>query len=354
MTIEEEPSDSEVSYHKSSYFVNESKKPVTADTTLSSLPQLEPQDFLSILKNSSCNEKLRESREILMELYERLSIQWKFEAACGFNLLFYGLGSKRKMLNDFVIESFNSTHRIVIVNGYYPDICIKSILNELLNILNSDALKKKKKKKEEKIPSNAWDLAMYLVQKIEQDVILLIHNIDGSNLRNEKAQSILASLASSSRIRIIASFDHINTPALWDFVNLKNFNWLYHDLSTFDSYLTEISYENSLLSTNSVSTKGVVHVLQSLTKNAQQIFQLLAKHQLQEAASDSVGLDFQSFYKASRDKFYVSNEITFRTILTEFKDHKIMLTKRSSVDGLEYLYIPFSIAPIQTILESIK
>ena len=41
---------------------------------------------------------------------------------------------------------------------------------------------------------------------------LIVHNLDGSMLRNSRAQAILARLSKVPNIHLLASVDHINTP----------------------------------------------------------------------------------------------------------------------------------------------
>lgn len=43
-------------------------------------------------------------------------------------------------------------------------------------------------------------------------VCVVIHNIDGTGLRDSETQQYLARIASCSRIRMIASIDHVNAP----------------------------------------------------------------------------------------------------------------------------------------------
>ena len=45
-----------------------------------------------------------------------------------------------------------------------------------------------------------------------EDFYLVIHNIDGVMLRNDKAQTILSLMAKIRGFHIVASLDHINAP----------------------------------------------------------------------------------------------------------------------------------------------
>lgn len=57
------------------------------------------------------------------------------------------------------------------------------------------------------------DLIAYLNDKEENlYVYVIVHNIDGPGLRDSDTQQVLANLAASSHVRLVASMDHINTP----------------------------------------------------------------------------------------------------------------------------------------------
>ena len=47
-----------------------------------------------------------------------------------FNLLFYGLGSKRNLLGDFHTTMLNDRN-VVVVNGFFPSLTLKQILNAI-------------------------------------------------------------------------------------------------------------------------------------------------------------------------------------------------------------------------------
>lgn len=60
------------------------------------------------------------------------------------------------------------------------------------------------------------DLLSFLDQsQVEENdcvVCVVIHNIDGPGLREAETQQYLAQMASCSRIRVVASIDHVNAP----------------------------------------------------------------------------------------------------------------------------------------------
>ncbi|KAH8553853.1 origin recognition complex subunit 2-domain-containing protein [Umbelopsis sp. PMI_123] len=328
----------------------------TSNNTLSKLPILDPQEFK--MKLAQAPKKHAKDIAILHSLHERQFPQWQFELLSHYNLLFYGYGSKRKLLTKFV-QTYLTDGPLIVVNGYFPSITIKDVLNKLsVGALGINA------------PTGSIQdhvsLIMEHFQRGENEyehIYLLIHNIDGANIRNERAQTALSILASCPNIHIIASVDHINAGLLWDSIKISRFNWIWHDATTFDDYLIETSFENTLMVRQSEigGSRGVNYVLTSLTSNARGIFKVLAEHQVMEMelatmegrGDDSVGLTYNSYYTKCREAFFVSNDITFRTQLTEFRDHKIIQSKRT-VDGTEIMYLPLDKSTLTNILESIS
>jgi len=328
----------------------------TSNNTLSKLPILDPKEFKE--KLAQAPKKHSKDIAILHSLHERQFPQWQFELLSHYNLLFYGYGSKRKLLTKFA-QTFLTDGPLIVVNGFFPSITIKDILNKLsAGALGINA------------PTGSIQDHVSLIMEHFQHgeneyehVYLLIHNIDGANIRNERAQTALSILASCPNIHIIASIDHINAGLLWDSIKIARFNWIWHDATTFDDYMVETSFENTLMVRHSElgGSRGVNYVLASLTSNARGIFKVLAEHQIVEMelatmegrGDESVGLTYNAYYTKCREAFFVSNDVTFRTQLTEFRDHKIIQSKRS-MNGTEIMYLPLDKSTLTNILETVS
>ncbi|KAI7903921.1 origin recognition complex subunit 2-domain-containing protein, partial [Cokeromyces recurvatus] len=181
----------------------------TSNNTLSKLPVLEPQEFHQILQNAP--SKHFEEINFLLEMHKQHFSQWYFELHSGFNLVFYGYGSKRKLLNEFAQTSLTDGPMIV-VNGFFPSITIKDILLKItagaLGLTGPSG----------SIQDHVKFICDYFSDEDRdyESLYIVIHNLDGANLRNERAQTILSMLASADNIHLIASIDHINAGLLWD------------------------------------------------------------------------------------------------------------------------------------------
>lgn len=329
------------------YFeAHSSSKVLTSDRTLQKLqtPQLDQETLCRLLDGTSTafSPELKQ----LNKEHERLFHKWMLQLQVGFNIVLFGLGSKRTLLEKFRTSMLlGSIH--VVINGFFPSITIRSILNSITEeVLEHEGHFR-----------NPLDQLDFIVETLKQDpdlqLFLLIHNIDGQMLRGDKTQQILGQLAAIPNLHLIASIDHINAPLSWDQFKMSQFNWLWYETTTYQPYIEETSYENSLLvkQSGALALSSLTHVMRSLTPNARGIFRLLAEFQLENKDNPSyTGLSFQDFYQRCREAFLVNSDITLRTQLTEFRDHKLIRTKKGA-DGVEYLIIPIETGTLTDFLE---
>ncbi|NXO22926.1 ORC2 protein, partial [Cisticola juncidis] len=329
------------------YFeAHSSSKVLTSDRTLQKLRKrrLNQQTLHDLLKNAP----LAYAAEIrdLNQQHESLFSKWMLQLHLGFNIVLYGLGSKRDLLEKFRTSLLQDSVHLV-VNGYFPSITVRSILNSITEeVLEHIGTFR-----------SPLDQLEFITKRFKEDpsleLYVLIHNLDSQMLRGERSQQILAQLSSLPTIYLIASIDHINAPLMWDQAKLSLYNWLWYETTTFNPYVEETSYENSFLvqQSGSLALSSLTHVLHSLTLNARGIFRLLAQHQLEKKDNPSYpGLSFQDFYQQCREAFLVNSDLTLRAQLTEFRDHKLIRTKRGA-DGVEYLLIPIDDSTLTDFLE---
>ena len=275
--IEEETQAQEGGPSYKTYFddLNGLKKISTSNHTLSQLPVLDPQEYLATLKTlASKNASQVQSQHARLSEYFQ---DWYFELSHGFNLLFYGYGSKKTLLEDFC-QSFFAGQPVVKVNGFFPNLNIRNVLGLLLELIEHKGPMGTQADQVSLI-TNYFTLAERTIPR----VILLIHNIDGASLRNDKTQSMLSVLAACPNIYVIASVDHINAPLMWDNAKTQQFNWVWHDASTFDPWIVETTFENSILiKSGNLGGRGVIYVLKSLNANARGVRSFFLENSFQK------------------------------------------------------------------------
>ncbi|XP_052605469.1 origin recognition complex subunit 2 isoform X1 [Peromyscus californicus insignis] len=329
------------------YFeAHSSSKVLTSDRTLQKLrrAKLDQKTLRNLLSKFSPSFSAEIAQ--LNQQHEKLFHKWMLQLRLGFNIVLYGLGSKRDLLEKFRTTMLQDCIHVVI-NGFFPGISVKSILNsiteEVLNHMGTF--------------QSVLDQRDWIINKFKEDssleLFLLIHNLDSQMLRGDTSQQVLGQLSSLENVYLLASIDHLNAPLMWDHAKQSLYNWLWYETTTYNPYSEETSYENSLLvkQSGSLPLSSLIHVLRSLTPNARGIFRLLIKFQLDNQDSPSyIGLSFQDFYQQCREAFLVNSDLTLRAQLTEFRDHKLIRTKKGT-DGVEYLLIPVDSGTLADFLE---
>ncbi|CEP61177.1 origin recognition complex subunit 2 LALA0_S02e08438g [Lachancea lanzarotensis] len=383
------------------------KKPIRANkkstNSMAMAPQITREEF-SLLSNTLNSWVHRNSKRSLQHIQRAMFPQYWFELDQGFSLLFYGIGSKRKFLEEFAIEYLSPRLTVseqlnseplatdeagikdnsdeddddaevdgvpcVVINGYNPTCNYRDVFHSISEIM----LKEELSKSETKYWSNHVELQINKMIEIYRNsppvikLIVLVHNLDGPMVRKDPFQSMLSSLARVRQIALVASTDHIYAPLLWDHVRAQNFNFVFHDITNYESYAVESSFGDVLKlgkSQASTGAEGARYVLESLTTNSKRMYKLLIETQLSAMEENSqakvsankkgthvFGIEFKQFYHMCAAEFIASNEVSLRSMLGEFIEHRMAaLTKNRS--GAETLYVPYAYSEMKTLLRDV-
>jgi len=199
------------------------------------------------------------------------------------------------------------------------------------------------------------------LKEIDFDLYLVIHSIDILCANNMKIKSLLYQLVSKcERLHIIASIDHINSGLIWSTKELHSYKFLWFNVPTFESYTIEKAFSSglSMISsssnswTQSLTLSSVQHVYDSLTNNAQKIFQLILNNFIKSEDSNN-GFPFSDCYTLCREEFLVNSEMTLRAQISEFKDHKLLKLKKG-VDGGEAIHVCIDKSVAQKFIDKLE
>lgn len=288
--------------HELYFFQNRAGANRTSANTLSSHLLHHHEDYfvhMDAYKDPHASDVAR-----LQALHRRVFDQWMFELEERFNLCLYGYGSKRQLVMEFAEHMHthsNGKTKIVVVNGYTPGLTLKDVLTTLASAVVGKTVK---------LPAQPALMLDLLLQHMEEHppstaIQLIIHSLDHQNLR--KQQSLIARLAASQHLRLLATVDNPNFPLLWDTSLLRQFHWLYHDATTFQPYTAEtdvVDSVNELLGRSGRrlgGKDGVAFVLKSLPENAKALFRILVAEQLANDPSDAQSLPITNRATASDD-----------------------------------------------------
>ena len=319
----------------------------TSDRTLSRLktPRLSQETLDQLLATEPV--KYEEEKLALFDGYRDQFERWLQLLSDGFNIVLFGLGSKKSLLEEFRTEALEGQD-CVVVNGFFPSLTTKHILNSLtIDLLEHDGTFSSVVEQVEFIRQE-----LNSVERKDRPIYIIVHNIDGPNLRGEKAQGILTQLVAIPMIHLVCSIDHINAPLLWDQQKLSKFTFVWFDATTFMPYSEETRNENSFMvkQSGTLALNSLNHVFASLTPNAKDIYLMIAQYQIDSLHEQEVedkdneetahrGIAFNDLYRKCKGAFLVNSDLTLRAQLIEFRDHKLINVKKGQ-DGYDYLTIP--------------
>lgn len=354
----------------------------TSNNNLSSLPLLNHDEYFTYIHDYV--DPHESEKVFLQDLHSRSFGQWRFELNEDFNICLYGWGSKRKLVTKFAewlyAQSPGNSPKIVIVNGYIPTLTSRTILTTIATaLLDDDA--------PHKFGAQPAEILDFIFAHLSdsppsQPLTVMIHSLDAYSLRRTAIQSLLARLASNPHINILATCDTPNFPLLWDSSLREQFNFLFHDCTTFAPYEAEINVVDDVhellgRSGRRIGGKeGVGFVLKSLPENARNLYRVLISEQLtamddgvdlQNGVDDAIddgemdkgrggsgeaGVEYRLLYQKAVEEFICSSEMAFRTLLKEFHDHQMIMSKKD-VLGTEILSVPFRREELEAILEDL-
>lgn len=315
-----------------------------------------PAQVQQLLKadHGTADRHVRQKERLFRSYCKQEFPKWALELSEGASLCLYGWGSKRDVLTTFA-ESYLKPAGgcVVAIDGLKPGVTARAILlNTATAHISSNAeshnlpqlIKANRTKCDEDL--------IKLVASHESPLAVILHNIDGPKLQSRAAQALLSRLAALSHVSLLASFDHVDTPVLWDSFTYSRFNWRLHDATTYESQLQNLVQAGvapaiAVGRARQVTEQSAAIAMQSFPQKARTIFRILVEKQREEGSGG--GIVFKSLMQLCRIQFLVGNDASLKAHLTEFRDHDLATTKRAD-NGNELWYVPVEDDVLDTIL----
>ncbi|OGM39802.1 origin recognition complex subunit 2 [Aspergillus bombycis] len=367
----------ELPAHERYFFQNRAGPPRTSNNTLNKVSLLTHEEYFE--KMAQYTDPCREEKAFLLDVHHRSFPQWNFEFEQGYNICLYGYGSKRPLLQNFAEwlyqKNSSAPPSIVVVNGHTPNISIRSIFATIVTaVLGADIPSKLGSQ-----PIEVLELLQSVLKSrsSQRPITVLINSINAPPLRRAANQALLARLAATPKIHLLVTADTPNYLLMWDISLRDQFNFVFHDCTTFAPFDTEfdvVEEVHNLLGRKgrrAGGKEGVEFVLKSLPENARNLYRLLlteiismfdeghnSDDEMDGGAGrdgdgkDDVGIEFRSLYQKATEEFIASSEMMFRTLLKEFHDHQ-MITSRLDPSGMEILGVPLPRDEMEGVLEDL-
>ncbi|KAL9103507.1 MAG: hypothetical protein Q9163_001463 [Psora crenata] len=366
--------------HEHYFWHNRPGRVKTSNNTLSGLSLLTHDQYHDQI--SSYADPHAEAFQTLYTIHARSFPQWRFELSQAFNICLYGYGSKRRLVTAFgkyLHAHLPQSPKILMVNGYTPTLTLRNVFTTLATLVYDC----KPSDLPQRLGSQPRDILAVLLAHLtahppEQPINVFINSLDAAPLRRSPTPSILGQLASHPSINMLATCDKPNFPLLWDTALRDQYNWLFHDTTTFESYGgvevgSVIDEVNELLGRSGRAVKGkegVGFVLRSLPENARNLYRVLIAEILaavdneggdnddrlgeEGKTGDLGGVEYRTLYQKVVEEFICSSEMGFRQLLKEFYDHDMLVSKRDTgAGGGEVLRVPWRREECMDILEEL-
>ena len=362
--------------HERYFWQTRSGRMKTSNNTLS----------IHLLNHEEYNEQIAaykdphsKAYENLFRIHTRSFPQWRFELSEDFNICLYGYGSKRRLVTEFaqyLYDHLSSPPKIFIINGYTQDVNLRHIFTSFASLVWDC--------KPDDLPSGLGsaptDILSNTIKHLTSNppkhpVYVFINSLDAAALRRSSTALIFARLAAHPAVHMLATCDTPNFPLLWDVRLQEQYNWVFHDTTTFQSYAgveipNVVDEVNDLLGRSGRSIKGkggAGFVLKSLPENARNLYRVLIAELLSDDSDDVMdidggvgnakrsaelgGLERKTLYNKAVEDFICSNEMGFGQLLNEFYDHDMLIDK--DVDGTKVLGVPWRREECEELLEEL-
>lgn len=370
------------------YFAHTSSKLRISNNILSSLVEPLTHEEVQTLEQQMRSRVEGDMNIIrLSKSHEAYFASYWLEIQNGFNLLFYGYGSKKDTIIKFAKTYCAKYGHIVMINGYKKRTSLKAIIS---------AIEQVPQLVDKGVYAPGWEGQLSRIYDFFRDtdiapLYLIIHNIESQPLRDVKTRTFLSTLALHPRIHIIASMDNMNGTALWSSTEIsarkhsitgsgspipstRGYAWLFHDLTTFKPYIQEMRSRDitTLPSQNqgmaggaaagqALTEPAMLHILASVTEKAKRLFRLLATRQttaIEEETGkqptgvtglEKYGMQYDLLFNEARKDFIATSDLALRALLGEFMDHEMIKAGGQP----EVLWIPAGKEVLRRVLQNL-
>eukprot|EP00978_Attheya_sp_CCMP212_P024915 scaffold79104_cov48-Attheya_sp.AAC.2 len=341
----------------------------------------------SIQTTLSLNQKEKDCLEQIEKDFKDQFSTWIFLLGSHHSLLLYGFGSKRALLESFVLDELKFHGDVMVIQGYkFPT--VHKIVEVMKDVVNGN-----------EFGGNALTrgaaMGEYLAQTRQRPLFLVIHNLDGlrSRATHDFLSSLVSNSASSSRrmVRLVASIDHVNTSALlWTVETTEKYSWVrsnyivsqnleaYHiwkKTNTYRPYYEEVaasesnagsSFSRHKLKQNAQkeslasiiqSGKGLRNVLRSLAPRHAEVLQALSILILEQSTvtSGSVSnthVSYPALKRMCRDERWIKmTDAAFQLVFQELKDHGMLEYEINKEESTMMLSMPHPREVLQEVVD---
>ena len=310
-----------------------------------------------------------ERDQLLRDFLSRDFPLWRWYLRNQFNVLCYGFGSHKLLLDLFAASLLERGMPCLVINGFFPSLKIQHILDQITSFLQLPSLSSSTSSSSSSTSSSSSSsstsssidspslditercrgLVAAFQRESAPELHLVVHSITA--ISSPRAHAALALLATAPKVHIVASTSHLNGSLLWDNATGQRFRWVWCQATTFQPHLHETAFSSAVAASRAaLGPETIARVLEALPPNAAGCFRVLAAHQVAQQRGES-GMTFEALLARARERFLVSQPNNLAYYLAEFTDHHLVEVKKA-VGGVDCYVIPATIETLKSLLQS--
>ncbi|KAI0987045.1 hypothetical protein GJ496_009203 [Pomphorhynchus laevis] len=266
------------------------------------------------------------TQDVVMNLetyYGKHFPEWLEIMRQGRNVVVYGVGSKRILLETFRRRHLQNEFNMVI-EGYIKNISLTSVLSTIANLMFNIPVATR-------IKNYSHLLSLFIDHKPAiTDLFVIVHNIDGPSLRSVVIQEIFIKLSRIPAVHLLVSAEQINIHSMCSDYTARICKWVWYKASTWRNYIIETA-SKSIKLTDRVNFNFIQQVMDDLSNLTIHIFTVLIYHWkiLVDDRRIYKGIDISTLFDLIRCKnLMVRSKQNLRQHLIELKDCKLLSIDR--------------------------
>ena len=210
----------------SDYFLDTTIKVKRSKNTLKNLDWsvLKSVDRSSSSSRKCLDDKDNNFKEIVIDYYECELFSKVYSLLIkNFNVILFGLGSKKHLLDAFK-DKWLLDERFLKICGYFMELSLRCILIKLSKLFRMETTNE----------NDFYEQAA----RLDEDIYLIIHSIDFLFKTDAKIKRFLVNLISkcNGKLHLIATVDHINSALAFDLKDEQKLNLVYLEATTYANF----------------------------------------------------------------------------------------------------------------------
>ncbi|CAI2165468.1 9266_t:CDS:2 [Funneliformis geosporum] len=279
--------------------------------------------------------------------------QWEFQLNFNQNILFYGFGSKERILELY--QAFYNKKKIISWFHFYGNGDLLTLNLAYLTLLENLFGPKSKYSNFTLVRKADLIRDYFKTTDVKSIFKIIIHDLDGSVFENLEARTALVLLSGIPNIHLLATSESINFFSIWNLIEVDRMNWHAHEITSYGNYKLPMASKKKLVKTCQnfgLEKKEVKSVLMSFNNRRREMFYTLANHIVEAKRRTDTNwnvISLNKFFNYCNKNLVCREKKNFNLYLEDYVRQGIFISNKTRY-GETRITIPMSFPDIKAML----